>query len=315
MEEMTRVERVRAAVHGQPVDRLPLCFWHHFRPGGSGARMAEATLHFFDQEFDLDIVKVMPDLPYPFPRRAIREPEEWALIEPVAPDRGMFGQRLVALRMLREALGAETPIILTIYNPVAEVRRFAADAETFDRHLREHPAAIHHALGVIAENLKGNIAAAIAAGADGVYYALQGITADGLGETGYREFGRPYDFVALRGAESGWLNVCHVHGDHDLLMDLALDYPVQVLSWSDRLTGLSLRAVRLKSDKCFMGGLHEFGALAKGDERAMIAEAQDAVEQTGGRKLILANGCSVPDDIDERGLTLTRELANEMRQG
>ena len=68
MEEMTRTERVRAAVLGQPVDRLPLCFWHHFRPAGSGARMAEATLRFFDQEFDLDIVKIMPDLPYPFPR-------------------------------------------------------------------------------------------------------------------------------------------------------------------------------------------------------------------------------------------------------
>ncbi len=78
---MTRIERVRAAVNGQPVDRLPLCFWHHFRPGGSGARMAEATLRFFDQEFDLDIVKIMPDLPYPFPRHAVHAPEDWALIE------------------------------------------------------------------------------------------------------------------------------------------------------------------------------------------------------------------------------------------
>jgi uroporphyrinogen decarboxylase len=313
MEEMTRIERVRAAVNGQPVDRLPLCFWHHFRPAGSGARMAEATLRFFDQEFDLDIVKIMPDLPYPFPRGAIRDPEDWRLIEPVAPDRGMFGQRLVAIRMLREALGAETPIILTIYNPVAEVRRFAADAETFARHRREHPAAVHRALGVIAENLSRNIAAAIDAGADGVYYALQGITADGLGEAGYREFGRPYDFVALRGAEGGWLNVCHVHGDHDLLMDLALDYPVRVLSWSDRLTGLSLRDVRQKSDKCFMGGLHEFGALAAGDERAVIAEAEDAVEQTGGRRLILANGCSVPDETPHARLRRSRAALADIR--
>jgi uroporphyrinogen decarboxylase len=306
MEEMTRSERVRAAVSGQAVDRLPLCFWHHFRPAGSGARLAEATLGFFDQEFDLDIVKIMPDLPYPFPRRAVREPEEWALIEPVAADQGMFGQRLVAIRLLRAALGAETPIILTIYNPLAEVRRFAADAATFSRHLREHPAAIHHALGVIAENLQRHMAAAIEAGADGVYYALQGITADDLGEVGYREFGRPYDFVALRGAESGWLNVCHVHGDHDLLMALALDYPVAVLSWSDRLTGLSLREVRLKSEKCVMGGLHEFGALAAGEERAVIAEAEDAVAQTGGRKLILANGCSVPDETPHANLRRSR---------
>jgi len=313
MEEMTRTERVRAAVNGQQVDRLPLCFWHHFRPAGSGIRMAEATLRFFDQEFDLDIVKVMPDLPYPFPRRSIHEPEDWALIEPVAPDHGMFGQRLVAIRALREALGADTPIILTIYNPVAEARRFAADPGTFSNHLNEHPAEVHRALGVIADNLRRQIAAAIAAGADGVYYALQGITKDGLGEAGYREFGRPYDFLALRGAQNGWLNVCHVHGDRDILMDLAIDYPVQVLSWSDRLTGLSLREVRLRTDKCLMGGLHEFGALAAGDERAVIAEAQDSVEQTGGRRFILANGCSVPDATPHDQLRRSRAVLGNIR--
>jgi uroporphyrinogen decarboxylase len=311
MEEMTRTERVRAAVNGQPVDRLPLCFWHHFRPAGSGVRMAEATLCFFDREFDLDIVKIMPDLPYPFPRGGVRAPEDWLLIEPVAPDQGMFGQRLVAIRALRDALGAETPIVLTIYNPASEARRFAADAETFARHLREHPDMVHRALGVIAENLQRHIAAAIAAGADGVYSALQGITKGGLGEVGYREFGRPYDFLALRGAESGWLNVCHVHGDKDILMDLAVDYPVPVLSWSDRLTGLSLREVRLKTEKCLMGGLHEFGALAAGDERAVIAEAQESVEQTGGRRFILANGCSVPDETPHEHLRRSRAaLAN-----
>ena len=199
MEEMTRTERVRAAVNGQDVDRLPLCFWHHFRPAGSGLRMAEATLRFFDREFDLDIVKIMPDLPYPFPRRGVHEPEDWLLIEPVAPDQGMFGQRLVAIRALRDGLGAETPIILTIYNPIAEARHFAADPDIFARHFREHPDMMHHALGVIAENLRRHIAVAIEAGADGVYYALQGITKDGLGEVGYREFGRPYDFLGSFG--------------------------------------------------------------------------------------------------------------------
>ena len=43
--------------------------------------MAEETLHFFDREFDLDIVKIMPDLPYPFPRGGVRTPEDWLLID------------------------------------------------------------------------------------------------------------------------------------------------------------------------------------------------------------------------------------------
>ena len=52
--EMTKTERVMAAVNGEEVDRIPVCFWHHFRPEGSGRKMAEATLEFFDYTFDLD---------------------------------------------------------------------------------------------------------------------------------------------------------------------------------------------------------------------------------------------------------------------
>src|SRR5215217_6256983 len=89
-EEMTRTERVMAAVRGEPIDRLPVCFWHHFQPHGSGRRLAEASLAFFDQEFDLDILKLMPDVPYPFPNRSIASVEQWRLFEPIDQDRSRF---------------------------------------------------------------------------------------------------------------------------------------------------------------------------------------------------------------------------------
>ncbi len=43
---MTATERVRAAVEGQHVDRVPFCFWHHFKPEGLGERLAAYTLEF-----------------------------------------------------------------------------------------------------------------------------------------------------------------------------------------------------------------------------------------------------------------------------
>jgi uroporphyrinogen decarboxylase len=55
-----------------------------------------------------------------------------------------------------------------------------------------------------------------------------------------------------------------------------------------------------------MGGLHEFGALAAGDERAVVAEAEDAIAQTGGRRLILASGCSVKDETSHDALRRSR---------
>ncbi len=312
-EEMTRTERVMAAVNGEPVDRVPVCFWHHFQPAGSGRALAEATLRFFDETFDLDIAKLMPDLPYPFPHHAVQTVDDWRLIEPIDRERSRFyTQRNEAVQALRDELGYDTPIIVTLFSPLAEAMYAASDRGRFLAHCQEAPTVVHEALSTIAENLRAHIREVIDAGADGVFFALQGCSTEIMPETQYREFGRPYDLIALQGAVNGWLNVLHVHGERNLMFDQVLDYPVQVLSWSDRLAGPSLREARVTTSKCLMGGWHEFGALSNGPEDQILAEARDAIAQTGGRKFILANGCSVPDETDERWLLAAREIVDQL---
>jgi len=312
-DEMTRTERVQAAVHGEPVDRLPVCFWHHFQPEGSGLKLAEETLRFFDEEYDLDITKLMPDLPYPFPRHAIQKPNDWRLVEPIDIARSrFFRQRVEAVEVLRDELGYETPIIVTLFSPLTEALYFAADRDRFFAHAKEAAAVVHEALSIIAENLRAHIRDVIDAGADGVFFALQGCSTAIMPEALYREFGRPYDLIALQGAVNGWLNVLHIHGEQDLMFDLVLDYPVQVLNWSDRTAGPSLREARGMTSKCLMGGWNENGAIAHGPDEKILEEAKDAVAQTGGRKLILAPGCSVPDDTDPRWLHYARDIVDEI---
>lgn len=310
---MTRTERVMAAVNGGDLDRVPVCFWHHFQPEGSGRAMAEATLRFFDEEFDLDIAKVMPDLPYPFPHKSISTVNDWRLFEPIDAVRSRyFRERAEAVALLRDSLGFDTPVIMTVFSPLAEAMYAAKDKEQFLAHAQEHPTVIHETLATIAENLATHIRDIIDAGADGVFFSIQGCSREIMSDQQYREFGRPYDLMALRGGSSGWLNVLHIHGSRDLLFDQVLDYPVQVLSWSDRIAGPSLREARVMTSKCLMGGWNEFGALSQGPEEQILAEAKDALAQTGGRKFILANGCSVPDETDHRWLETARTIVNDL---
>ncbi|MFT4039709.1 MAG: uroporphyrinogen decarboxylase family protein [Thermomicrobiales bacterium] len=314
IDSMTRTERVAAAVQGDDVDRVPVCFWHHFQPEGSGRAMAEATIRFFDDEFNLDIAKVMPDIPYPFPQRSILQPNDWRLIEPIDAGRSrFFEERAEAVAGLRAWFGMETPIVMTVFSPLAEAMYFAKDRELFLQHLHDHPALIHEVLETIAQNLNAHIREVIAAGADGIFFSVQGISSDILTEAQYREFGRPYDLMALRGAVDGWLNILHIHGEKNLMFDLVLDYPVSVLNWSDRLAGPSLRDARVKTSKTLMGGWHEFGPLSNGPVEQIQAEAEDAIAQTGGRRFILANGCSVPDDTDHELLHAARDIAQLLR--
>lgn len=313
MNEMTKTERVMAAVTGEEVDRIPVCFWHHFKPNGSGRKLAESTLEFFESTFDLDILKIMPDLPYPFPQRSVRDANDWGLVEPIDIERSrFFHQRAVAIQALRDAVGYETPIVMTVFSPLCEALHFGETRETFMEHAQTNPAAVHEALATIAENLRAHIQDCIDSGADGVFFALQGCTDAIMTREQYKEFGRPYDLIALQGARDSWLNILHVHGDQNLHFDEVLDYPVQVLSWSDRLAGPSLREARAHTSKCLMGGWHEFKALSNGPDIEIRSEAEDAIQQTGGRKFILANGCSVPDDTDEKWLHVARELVDEL---
>jgi uroporphyrinogen decarboxylase len=311
--EMTRTERVMAAVYGDDVDRPPVCFWHHFRPEGSGRKMAEATYQFFDAEFDLDILKIMPDLPYPFPRGSIKTPDDWRLIEPINRERSrFFRQRVSAIEALRGAVGDEVPIVMTVFNPLCEAMNFAPSRSEFLNFAHDNPVVVHDALATIAENLRAHMQECIDAGADGIFFALQGCTTSLMSREQYREFGRPYDLMALQGVVDGWLNILHIHGDDNLMFDDVLSYPVQVLSWSDRLAGPSLREARAKTSKCLMGGWHEFGALSNGPVDQIREEAEDAIKQTGGRKFILANGCSVPDDTDHSWLAEARKLVDTL---
>src|SRR5690348_5591970 len=148
---MSKLERVRAAVRGDPVDRVPFCFWHHFRPRANPQALARQTLDVFGG-FDSDIVTIMPDSPYPSPAASIRQPEAWYLLPQTAPYDGNFGRMIETVEILRDDLLDAAPILVTVFSPYTYASRFAG-RETLDRHMAESPVDVHAGLGVIARNL------------------------------------------------------------------------------------------------------------------------------------------------------------------
>src|SRR5258708_19889701 len=100
MSNMTPGERVHAAVKGEPVDRVPFCFWHHFKPEGSGERLAAFTMEFFVEKFHLDIAKIMPDLPYPAPVQPLVEAEQIRFLPRLDLNTPTFAEQLLCIRAL-----------------------------------------------------------------------------------------------------------------------------------------------------------------------------------------------------------------------
>lgn len=309
---MTPAQRVHAAIKGEAVDRVPLCFWHHFKPEGSGERMAALTLEFFRQKFDLDIVKIMPDLAYPDPHAL-----HWSMMPRLNLNTPSFQQQLICIRILRDTLGADFPLILTLFSPFTYAIRFLGKAAAIEQ-ARQGFDRFAIGLETIAQNLHDLARAAIEAGASGIFFSCMGATNTDLTREEYARYARPFDLTALEGARDGWLNIVHVHADpsqegDELYFESFTDYPVSVISWSDRLTGPNLAEALTMTDKCLMAGLAERGPLTHGSEAELENEIIAAIIETKGRRLILANGCSVPDDVSEEWLHTARRLVDQPR--
>jgi uroporphyrinogen decarboxylase len=316
MSNMTPGERVHAAVKGEPVDRVPFCFWHHFKPEGSGERLAAFTMEFFVEKFHLDIAKIMPDLPYPAPEQPFVEAEQMRFLPRLNLDTPMFAEQLVCIRALRSRLGSDYPILLTLFSPLTYALRFMGKQKGIAE-ARKNPDPFEEGLGTIAANLRRLMEAAIEAGASGIFFSCMGATSADFTREEYARFGRLYDLHALEGAGNGWLNTVHVHADPNQTGDQIYfedftDYPISVMSWSDRVTGPSLSEALTLTDKCLMGGLWERGPLTHGSEAELENEILSAISQTKGRCLILANGCSVPDDTPEEWLHAARRLVDNL---
>ena len=316
-QHMTAAERVRAAVKGEAVDRVPFCFWHHFKPEGSGERMAAYTLEFFHQKFDLDIIKIMPDLSYPMPKTPFTDPTQLLALPRLSMNTPAFHEQIVCIRKLRAELGADYPLLLTLFSPLTYLRYFLGKDKVVET-VRNAPEVVEQGMEVISANLRDLISAAIDAGASGVFFSCMGATSANLTRDEYLCFGRPSDLAALEGAQNGWLNTVHVHADPDqagdqIYFDLFTDYPVSVISWSDRLTGPSLSEALTLTNKTLMGGLDERGPLTHGSEDELRNEILSAVSQTSARRLILANGCSIPDDTPEEWLHIARRLVDDLK--
>jgi uroporphyrinogen decarboxylase len=311
--EMSKRDRLLAAVAGSEVDRPPVALWRHF-PGDDQrpSDLAAATVAF-QRRWDWDLVKVTPASSFcvrdwgvedqwvgnsegtrDYTRRAIVEPEDWFRLTVLDAHSGSLGGQLRCLEHIRSELGEDTPVIQTIFSPLSQAKNLAGN-ERLLVHLRRYPQALKAGLETIVQTTAQFIELAMKTGIDGVFYAVQHARYEYMSEDLYAEFGRTYDLRLLEIAEqsNARFNMLHLHGD-DVMFDLLADYPVQAWNWHDQETPPSLREGQPRVKGAVLGGLRQWETLLRGDPDQVRAEAQAALAQTGGRRFILGTGCVAP---------------------
>jgi len=311
----THRERMQACLTGQILDRPPVALWRH-QPvdDQSPETLTAATLHF-QQTFDFDLVKVTPASSFclrdwgvedkwegspegtrRYTKRVITGPEDWARLTVLDPRSGHLARQIECLRSLRRALDPETPILQTVFNPLAQAKNLAGETQMLD-HLRRYPEAVLEGLKTIAASTRCFIEAAIETGIDGIFYAVQHAQASLLTLEEYQTFGLSIDQSVLTPTPELWCNILHLHG-REVYFDLAPAYaslfshPL-IVNWHDRETPPALSEAQRRFDGVVCGGLSR-DTLVLGTPDQVRKETQEAMMQTGGQRFLLSTGCVVP---------------------
>ena len=290
---MNRIERVRAALAGTEVDRPPFTVWYHFGLQHAPAeRTAQAHLEFLEA-YDLDWLKVMNDYSYPMPAglETLGDARDLGRLVPFDVTQGPPGEQLRVVGLLASALRGRVLFVDTVFDAWNTLRRNVVKG-ALDAFMRESPAALEAALGVVNDNLIRYALASLERGAAGIFFSVPA-TSESLTREQYERFMRPFDLAfleAIRGR--GEAHLLHAHGNQ-VYVDRLLDYPVHAISLADRASGPSLAEMRRRTPLALVGGINHvnFPDVAAARIRD---EVRGAVAEAGRAKLLLAPGCAVP---------------------
>ena len=314
-----------AALRGEAVDRVPLSFWlHNFATENAVDTFVAETLRLA-REFDWDYLKPQsraqcfaeawgftftPSGERATPFTPTHEPcagaADLSRLQPASPSTGVLGEQLEALRRIRAGVGDDPPIIWTVFSPMMVVPYLlTGGVEQALAIAREEPKALEAALDAIAYTLTEYARLALAAGADGLFYATNVARRGLLSAEECRRFQRPYDLRVLHAVASAPFNALHVCGA-GVHFDEFVDYPAQALSWALGDGNPTLREAHRRTGRAVMGGLPAKPFIASLTPAVIAERTRAAVSAMNGRALLLGPDCSINPDTPEALLHAAR---------
>lgn len=322
---MNKVERVRKALKGEAVDRIPYSIWTHFPGIDLDAKsLANSTMEFY-REYDLDFIKSMPNGLFSIEdydcgcdfsevatggvakavKLAVTEPSDWETIDELDISKGALGRELRSLELLLAELHGEAPVIATVFSPLTTAFKMAGP--NLLAHILTNPGKVKKGLDRITACTVRFAERAVEMGCAGIFLASQMAQKDRMTEAAYREFGVPYDLQVLKAvAKDTWFNVMHIHGD-EIMFDIFKDYPVQGLSWHVWEAAPSVEEfVAKNTGKSLVAGLRRF-MITEGNLPEIAKDVTETIRLTSGRRLLLSPGCEIRAPHDDATFAFIRE--------
>ncbi|MCY7028140.1 uroporphyrinogen decarboxylase [Streptococcus sanguinis] len=325
-------ELVLKAFRGEPVDRVPVGFWHHFTSeeellGGFGNQaIIEKNLaghQAFLAEVEPDFIKLMSDGYFAYPNERLKKVQsikELVDIEPLGADHPWISEQVELVQKIKASFTEDLVAIYNIFAPVTYfkwlVGKVAGGDDIIADFLAEDAALTKRVLDVIAQDIAVLTERIIKeAGADGIYLSVQSIQDARVSAEDYKTFIAPSELSVLEAANAaGGVNILHICGYEGARNDVHLftDYPAQVINWAVGPEGISLAEGRkLFGGRTVLGGFEngKDGLLYTGSQVAIKDETKRLIAEAGKEALIIGADCTIPSDIKAERIQWVRQAA------
>ncbi len=309
---MHKRQRLERAIAGEPVDRVPVALWRHW-PGDDQryADLARSTIDF-QHDYNWDFVRVMPSRNFQvvdygvqdaweghaqgsrdIKKRIISRSLAWTELRPLSPERGALLQQIQCLRLISQALQADTaPILQTVYSPLIQAAQMAGRQKAL-RDMRVRPDRLRSGLNQLSESTKRFLEALRKVpGVAGIFLVIEFASHDVMSEVEYAAHVLPHIQDILDDLpEHWWLNIIQVGGLSPMLT-LFADLPIQALNWDTRTSADELAKAKSLFSFAVCGGLNAHDDLLRGTPALLSSVVRDAINQSESRKFILSGSGS-----------------------
>lgn len=351
MTTMTKMERVKAVLAGQPVDRPPFIAWgpHLNLEDKHVGDFTKAVIAYEDQH-DFDILKVMQNGLYNtedfgavidetkdsddacFRKTripAIKCLEDLRALTKKDVHEGAFGREMEIIRILCDYYKDKVPVLPTVFGPYRMLGQLMGmggkgglpmlEGGTMMDFAKAHEEDYLHVMDVLTDQVIDLMNGFLDVGAAGFFYCPGGTySMDPSTDADYLKYIRPYDEKVLAAVyDRSFFTMLHICGMDVQHMDYMLDLPAHAINWEDQSPfNPSIEQVRAKTDKVLMGGIDRnadfYGGNRDKVKSVIKMKTKEAIRQ-GGRKLVVSVGCESPREITHR-FVVWHEVMDELAE-
>lgn len=324
---MDKSTRLRNAVEGKDIDKIPFSFWTHLPEYDRDPKaIAEETYKLY-RDYDLDFIKLMnngmytaeafgatidnSDVPNGGTTKLsdspINEAEDLEKLTLETFEESIYDRELEHLKNVLDLVDGEAPVLITVFSPFTTIDKLALGKSNEFIEAGKGDLLIP-ALELITDLTIKFSKAAIALGASGIYFASQMSSYDRTSKESYETYGVPYDLQILESVkEGGWLNTIHVHGENTMF-DVMKDYPVPVFNWHNWDTEPSVEVGQEKTNKAIMGGIAP-AQITLGNIEELTKQVSEDIKRLNGKSLILSSNCSVMLPFEDQTIQTIQKVA------